>query len=381
VVTDSPAIASDPADLVPADPPGSGTPALDPNVPPPSTGRDRLKERSRQVRVPSRSAEYDARRRLTGLLLPPGHLGDHADLAVWWAGVHGACPAPVPGAPRLVVFAADHGIAVRGVSALPLGWTAAAAAWLAEPDGPLSRALPGAGPDAPAEIVDVDVAGPQGPRSRPFDREPALHRDDVDDALDRGLTLADRLGEEHDLLALSGIGVGATTTAAALVGSALALPVLQVVGRGSGIDDTAWMRKAAALRDGLRRTRLAGIGPGSPATDHLQHLGSMDAALAVGFLVGSAAARRPVILDGPIAAAAALLAQRAAPSARHWWLGVQPVTDPLSQRVWNEIGIATVATTAEGAGLGAALALTSVATAAAVLSSPTVDERLPDLAG
>lgn len=330
-----------------------------------------LRDRSRQVRVPSRSAEYDARRRLGGLLLPAGHLGSHADLAVWWAGVSGACPGPAPDPAAVVVLAADHGIAVRGVSALPLGWTAVAAERLAAEGGALAGAAAAAG--VPVRVVAVDVAGPHGPRSQPFDTGPALGPDDLDAAVDHGRSLVAELSEDHRIVGVSAVGVGGTTVAAALVGSALDRPAVSVVTRGSGIDDLAWMRKTAALRDGLRRARLAGVGSSSPAADHLLQLGSLDAAVLVGLLVEAAARRVGVVVDGPVAAAAALLAQRVAPTARHWWLGVDADAEPLTRQVWDEIGVARVATTAEGGGLGAVLAVTAVRAAAAVLASEPGD--------
>ncbi|MGF1645466.1 MAG: nicotinate-nucleotide--dimethylbenzimidazole phosphoribosyltransferase [Kineosporiaceae bacterium] len=340
------------------------------------TGVAGLRDRSRQVRVPSRSAEYDARRRLGTLLLPAGHLGGHADLAVWWAGVSGASPGPAPDPAVVVVLAADHGVAVRGVSALPLGWTAVAAGGLTADGGALAGAATAAG--VPVRVVPVDVAGPQGPLSRPFDAGPALDANALDDAVDRGRDLLAELAEDHRVVGVSTLGVGGTTVAAALVGSALGLPATAVVTRGSGIDDLAWMRKTAALRDGLRRARTAGVGPSSPAADHLEHLGSVDAAVLVGLLVEAAARRVGVVVDGPVAAAAALLAQRVAPTARHWWLGVDAEAEPLTRQVWDEIGVARVATTAEGGGLGALLAVTAVRAAAAVLASPSADRAWAD---
>lgn len=353
-----------------------GDPQPDPpQTDPPQTGAAGLRERARHVRVPSRSAEYDARRRLTSLLLPPGHLGDHADVAVWWCGVAGVCPAPPPASPRVLVLAADHGIAVRGVSALPLGWTAVAAASLAGEAGALSAA--GAAVGVPVEVVDVDVAGPRGPVSQPFDVGPAMDEATVDEALDRGRDLLAGSVEGGDLLGISTIGVGATTTAAALVASALGRSPVSVVTRGSGIDDLAWMRKTAALRDGLRLARLAGVSPSSSAADHLRQLGSVDAAMMVGMLVEAAARKVPVIVDGPLAAAAGLLAQRVAPSTRHWWLAVESTVDPLARSVWDEIGVARIGGGAEGAGLGALLAVAGVRAAAGVLASPRAEQAWP----
>jgi nicotinate-nucleotide--dimethylbenzimidazole phosphoribosyltransferase len=277
--------------------------------------------------------------------------------------------------PRVVVLAADRDAVVRGVSALPLGWTAVASAASVAEGGALEAA--GRAVGVPVEVVDVDVAGPRGPVSQPFDTGPALDEDTVDEALDRGRRLLGDLADSHDVIGVSSMGVGGTTTAAALVASVLGRSPVTVVSRGSGIDDLAWMRKTAALRDGLRLSRLAGVGPASPAVEHLRHLGSVDAAVTVGLLVEAAASKVPVVVDGPLTAAAGLLAQRVAPSTRHWWLAVDPAVDPLARTVWDEIGVARIAAGAEGAGLGAVMALAAVRAAAGVLASPTAARAWP----
>lgn len=336
-----------------------------------------LRERARTVRLPSRSAEYEARRRLTRLLVPATELGEAAGVAVWWAGVTRACPAPPPVAPHAMVLAADHGIAERGVSARPLGWTADAVAQLGRPDGPLGAAAAALG--VSLDVVDVDVAGPAGPTGRAFDSGPALDPGTVDAGYERGMALTGAAAD-HDVLVLSCVGVGSSTTAAALLASALGLRPHTAVSRGSGVDDLAWMRKVAALRDGLRRSRLAGVTASSPALDHLVQLGSVDAAVAVGLLVEAAARRLPVIIDGPLAAAAALLAQRVSPTSRHWWLAVDGVEEPVTDQVWDEIAVTRVMTSTAGSGIGGLLAVATVRAAAALLASTTPEQATSEQA-
>ncbi len=338
-----------------------------------STPGSALRERSRTVRLPSRAAEYDARRRLLDLWVTPGEMGDLAETAVWWSGVAGSSPAPLPKSPHAIVLGGDHGIAVRGVSAHPLGWTAEAVARVGAPDGPVRGTADALG--ITVEVVAVDVAGPEGPGSRAFDREPALRADQVDAAFGQGISLvAAATSAGHDVLVLSCLGVGSSTTAAALAASALGRGFVSLVGRGSGIDDLAWMRKAGALRDGLRRARLAGVTPASPAVTHLTHFGSLDAAVAVGILVEAAARRVPVVIDGPLAAAAALLAQRISPSSRHWWLAIDGLDEPVAAQVWDEIAVARLWVGASGSGLGGMVAVAMVRTAAALLASVTSAE-------
>ena len=144
-----------------------------------------LRERARTVRLPSRPAEYEARRSLTGLLVPVTELGEVAAVAVWWAGVTRASPAPPPVSPHALVLAGDHGIAVRGVSARSLDWTGRAVSHLGRPQGPLGAAAAALG--VSVDVVDVDVAGPTGPTSRAFDTAPALDPETVDNAYERGM--------------------------------------------------------------------------------------------------------------------------------------------------------------------------------------------------
>ena len=97
-----------------------------------------------------------------------------------------------------------------------------------------------------------------------------------------------------------------------------------VVGRGSGIDDEAWMRKAAAVRDALRRARPHARDP----LALLRVAGGADLAVLAGFLAQAAVRRTPVLLDGLVVVAAALVADELAPGARDWWLLAQRSPEP-----------------------------------------------------
>lgn len=346
-----------------------------PGAHPATPGEHALSElgrRARDVRPPDRTAEHQVRRRLGSLVLPLVQFEELADAGVWWAGVRGLRPAPAPQAPHVLVLAGDHGIAVRGVSALRLGWTAIAARELAGPGGPLTRA--GLATGATTRVEPVDVAGPAGPTSRPFDTEAALTPAAVDRAAATGAGLAGTLAADHDLLGLSAIGVGSTTTAAVLLASLCGRRPLDVVTRGSGVDDRSWMRKTAAVRDGLRRARLAGVAPASAAGEHLVQLGSIDLAVAVGFLVEAAARQVPVVIDGPEASVAALLAHRLCPSSRHWFLHAVAPGDTLSEAVGRQLAPASLPVAAGGAGLGACLAVAGLRCAVAASGAPDQEE-------
>jgi nicotinate-nucleotide--dimethylbenzimidazole phosphoribosyltransferase len=330
------------------------------------------------VRPPSRGAEQRARSRLDGLLVAPDALGSLQRLAVWWASVRDDEQAAPPADVEVVVLAADHGIAVRGVSALPLGHTAVAARAVREGRAPVSA--PAARWGARVRLVEVDVAGPGGPAGRPLDRGDAMDAALLQRSVELGRTVADELvAAGRDLVVLGDLGVGSTTTAATAVGAALRRPVLEVVGRGSGVDDVAWMRKAAAVREGLRRARAR---PRDVPTV-LRTVGSPDLAAAVALLLRCSAAGLPVVLDGPLVVAAAVLANRVSPTARHWWLVAERTDEPCVHRALETFAMTPVLELGvrAGAGLAGVLAVQAVVAAAAVqVGTVSTEEAWPAVA-
>ena len=138
-----------------------------------------------------------------------------------------------------------------------------------------------------------------------------------------------------DLLIAGDMGIGNTTVAAALVAVLLELQPLDVVGTGTGIDDDAWARKVGALRDATYRGRAVREDPLAV----LRTVGSADTAAMTGFLVQAAARRTPVLLDGVVSCACALVARRLVDSSSHWWLAGHRSTEPSQHRVLDVLGL------------------------------------------
>lgn len=296
-----------------------------------------LQELARDVRPSGRAAEQAARQAVEDLLLPAGSTGGLQRLAVWWAGVRGDALAPPPSAVVALVLAGDHGVAVRGVSALPLGHTQVSLRALRAGRSATHAAAAVHGVEV--QVLEVDVAGPGGPRSAPFDVGPSMTDELLADALAAGATAAERLAAaSRDLVVLGELNVAGSTTAAAVVGAAQRRRVLEVVGRGSGVDDTAWMRKAAVVREGLRRAR----GGPRDVPSILRAVGSADVAAATALLLRCAALQLPVVLDGPVSAAAAVLAHRVSPSSRQWWLFPERGDEPCVHRAQDALGMPPV---------------------------------------
>ncbi len=283
-----------------------------------------LDELSSRVEPPDEEAAAATRARLDQLATPPGALGRLADLACWLAGAQGRCPPRDPQRARVVVFAGDHGVAAAGVSAYRPEDTArlvelvlqggAAVSVLAEAAGATVRVADLAvAADTPAEVAGAKVRRGSGR----IDRADAMTLAEAEQAFAAGAAIADaEVDGGADLLVPGQLGVGATTVAAVLVAALTETEPVKVIGRGSGIDDPTWMRKVTAIRDALRRARPFA---GDPMA-LLAVAGGADVAALTGFLVQAAVRRTPVLLDGVVSAAAALVAQAAAPTAPAWWL-------------------------------------------------------------
>jgi nicotinate-nucleotide--dimethylbenzimidazole phosphoribosyltransferase len=301
-----------------------------------------------------------ARHRLPSLVVPPGSLGRLEDLGVWLAGVQGTSPPHPLGRVRVVVFAGDHGVAQTGVSAYPPEVTAqmvramlagrAAVNVLADLAGATVRVADLA--------VDADLTDLPGDISRHKVRrssghiaaEDALTDDEAVAALWAGVAIADEeIDAGADLLVTGDMGIGNTTPAAVLVGLLTRKDPSLVTGRGTGIDDATWMRKCAAVRDAMRRgrpvlgdqVRLLGV------------VGGADLAATTGFLLRAAARRTPVVLDGVVSAACALVAQRAAFRAVDWWLAGHRSTEPAHALALDRLGLDPVLDLGLGLGEGA----------------------------
>jgi nicotinate-nucleotide--dimethylbenzimidazole phosphoribosyltransferase len=160
--------------------------------------------------------------------------------------------------------------------------------------------------------------------------------------------------------------VAADTPASALIGAVLGVNAATVTGRGGGIDDAAWMRKCAAIRDAMRRARPA---LGDPLR-LLTVAGGADIAAITGFLLQAAIRRTPVLLDGVVPSAGALLAQRIAFPAPAWWRAGHLSPDPAHAKALERLTLTPLLDygVSLDAGAGALLALPLVQAAADLLS-------------
>jgi nicotinate-nucleotide--dimethylbenzimidazole phosphoribosyltransferase len=329
---------------------------------------------------PDRAVAQEATARWASLTKPEGALGRLEDLGTWWASARGECPPKPPQRPTLVIVAGDHGVArTARTSAYPPEVTAqmvrtflaerAAANALARQVGAHVRVVDVA-VDAPADYADdLDPRVAEGRIRRAsgsIDREDAMTLEEAGRAFQLGVAIADaEIDAGADLLIVGDMGIGNTTSAAAIIGLLAPADLLSVVGRGTGIDDDTWMRKAAAVRDAMRRGKPH---KGSPL-ELLAAIGGPDIATMVGLLLGAAARRTPVILDGTVIAAAALIAHRAAYKSRDWWQAGHRSTEPAHSAALGRLDLTPLLDLKMrlGEGTGALLTIPLVASAAAAL--------------
>jgi nicotinate-nucleotide--dimethylbenzimidazole phosphoribosyltransferase len=204
--------------------------------------------------------------------------------------------------------------------------------------------------------------------------EDALTDDEVAAAIEAGRRVADEeVDAGADLLIAGDMGIGNTTPATTLIAATTGSEPVAVIGRGTGIDDAGWIRKTAAVRDALYRARLAGPDP----VALLRICGGADLAAMAGFCAQSAVRRTPLLLDGVVVTAAALVADKLAPGARQWWQAGHRSTEPAHTVALAHLDLEPIVDLRMrlGEGTGAAVALPIVRAAIAALASmATFDE-------
>jgi nicotinate-nucleotide--dimethylbenzimidazole phosphoribosyltransferase len=330
-----------------------------------------------RIVAPDDVAATAARERQKSLTKPPGSLGRLEDLSVWVASCQGVCPPRQFERTRVVVFAGDHGVTASGVSSFPPEVTAQMVANF-DAGGAAVNVLAGVA-GAGVRVVDiaVDCDEPLTPAigahkvrrsSRNLAVEDPLTADEVRAAVQAGREIADEeVDAGADLLIAGDMGIGNTTAATTLVAVITGTEPVAAVGRGTGIDDAGWMRKTTAVRDAMYRARHHA---GDPMA-LLQTCGGADLAAMAGFCAQAAVRRTPLLLDGVVVTAAALVADRLAPGARQWWQAGHRSTEPAHSLALARLDLEPIVDLKMrlGEGTGALVAVPIVRAAVATLAS------------
>lgn len=310
--------------------------------------------------APSAAHEEEARARQAVLTKPAGSLGTLETLAITLAGLQ-ATDRPRAAHAPIVLFAGDHGVTAQGISAYPAAVTVemlknfasggAAVAVLARELGvPLT--VVDAGTLATEPIAGTVVDKPRR-GTRDFTVEPAMTDEELDAALAAGRRAVEATGPA-DLMLFGEMGIGNTTSAAAVAAALLGKASAEIAGAGTGLDASGIAHKVKVIEAGLA---LHGLDTSSDPRRVLASVGGLEIAALTGAIVAAAQEGRPVLVDGFIVTVAALTATRLNPGCIPWLiyshrsaerghallldaLGARPVLD-LNLRLGEGSGAAT----------------------------------------
>ncbi len=323
-----------------------------------------------------------ARARQDRLIKPQGALGRLEQLAIQIAGIRSQAR-PNLQRPVVVIMAADHGIASHGVSAYPIEVSAQMV---------INHLRGGAGISVLARhvgaqliVVDMGVASDLPPHpalldhkiargTADFSRAPAMSREQARQAVETGIVIASDLAAAGvDVLAPGDKGIGNTTASSAIVAAITGRPVAEVTGRGTGIDDAALARKIALIEGALSLHRP----DPTDGLDVLAKLGGFEIGGLAGLMIGAVERRVPVLVDGFISGAAALLVCTLAPAAQPYLIaahrsverGHQAVFAWLKQEPLLDLGMRL------GEGTGAALGISLCQAACKILNEMATFEE------
>lgn len=320
-----------------------------------------------------------AKARLDQLTMPHWALGRLMDLAMDLAGMTRSLT-PQVRSKAVVVMAADHGVTAEGVSKYPQEVTAQMVANFVHRGAGINALATVAG--AEVCVVNMGVAAdlgalvhsdalvsmPVGAGTANMAHGPAMTRAQAETCLENGIRVASQLIEEqgHDLLGVGDMGIGNTTSSSAIIAALAGKAVAEVTGRGTGIDDEQLHHKIDVIERVLKVNRP----DPKDALDVLAKLGGFEIGGIAGVILGAAVRCKPVVIDGLISTAGALIAQRLAPHSTDYLIAGHRSVEPGHRFALQCLGKEPLLdlNLRLGEGSGAALAMPLVEAAARVLS-------------
>ena len=341
-------------------------------------GPIRMKETICRIAPRNGDAARRAVERLESLAMPRWALGRLMDLAVDLAGITGR---DRPSFKRRIVAiaAGDHGVVAEGVTNYPQSITGAMMSEFVS-GGAGINALAGVTgtsvvlADFGVKNVPPDVAAWEhfvdcsvGRGTRDFAAGPAMTRGEAEAAVDNGIALANRLADAGwEAIGLGEVGIGNTTPSAAVIACVTGEDPKAVTGRGTGLSDAQLSHKAVIVARGLALNRP----DPSDGLDVLAKVGGFEIGGLAGLCLGAAARRIPVVLDGLITSAGALVASVLCPLARDYMVASHLSAEPGHRHALSRLGLKPYLALRLrlGEGTGAALMMNLVDSAAAILS-------------
>ena len=316
-----------------------------------------------------------ARARQDTLTKPLGSLGRLEDISILLAGIFGQVT-PNIGRKATILAAGDHGVVEEGVSAYPQAVT---------PQMVLNFLNGGAAINVLARhvgaeilILDAGVAADLLPNpalrsvkvgygTANMARGPAMTRQQAIQCLETGIEAAgEQIAEGADLIAFGDMGIGNTTPSSAITSVFTGADPSVTTGRGTGLDDPGLEHKAQVVRTAIEVNRPD---PGD-GVDVLSKVGGFEIGVLAGAMLATAAGRRPVVVDGFISGAAALIAWSLSPAAAHYMIASHQSVEPGHRLALGHMGLSPLLDMGMrlGEGTGAVLAMPVIEAAARCLS-------------
>nr|WP_026208331.1 nicotinate-nucleotide--dimethylbenzimidazole phosphoribosyltransferase [Catelliglobosispora koreensis] len=326
--------------------------------------------------MPLDQGSMEEARHLHGRLTKPaGSLGELEELSIRLAGLAGECPPPLLRKASLAIFAGDHGVHAQGVTPWPQEVTAqmvanflhggaAVNAFAHEVRVGVTVVDVGVNGDLPQDLGLVHAKVRRG--THDMTETAAMTRGEAEAAIEAGIKVAQDLIEDGaDVLLTGDMGITNTTASAALISAFCGREPGMVTGYGTGIDNATHARKIEVIKAALARHKPSKEDP----IGVLSSVGGFEHAALAGFILGGAAHRVPVILDGVIAVSSALAAYALAPECRHAMIAGHRSVEPGATIALGKLDLAPLLELGMrlGEGTGAVLAYPIVAASVRVL--------------
>ncbi len=323
-----------------------------------------------------------ARVRLENLTMPPWALGRLMDLAEELAAMTRSMRPPLA-RKAVVTMAADHGVTAAGVSAFPQKVTRQMVCNFVNGGAGINALTRSVG--AEVKVVDMGVACDLSELkgkiidkriaagTNDISRGPAMTREQAHRAVEAGIELAFEMGSKVDVFGTGEMGIGNTTPSAAIAAVLSDLPAAEVTGRGTGVDEEGWQNKVTVIE------RAIAINRPNPndGFDVLRKVGGFEIGGLAGLIIGAAAQKKPVLLDGFISTAAGLIAHSLAPKSADYMISAHRSAENGHQAMLNILGKESLLDLGLrlGEGTGAALAMPLLDSAASLLTEVATFEE------
>ncbi|TEU19479.1 MAG: nicotinate-nucleotide--dimethylbenzimidazole phosphoribosyltransferase [Anaerolineales bacterium] len=339
---------------------------------------DKLQSVINRIRPLDQEAMRRAQARQDNLTKPKGSLGLLEELSVKVAGIQGVAQ------PRIrdkviITMAGDHGVAAEGVSLFPQEVTVQMVYNFLRGGAAINVLARHVG--ARVVVVDLGVATDLEPHpellvkkvaygTKNMAQGPAMSREEAIQSIEAGIEIVEsELSRGMDIVGTGDMGIGNTTSSSAIVAALTGAPVADVTGRGTGIDDERLAHKVRTIERALAVNRPD---PADPL-DVLAKVGGLEIGAIAGVVLGAAAHRRPVVIDGFISGAGALVAAGLAPQVKDYLIAAHLSVELGHRLVLERLGLTPLLNLSLrlGEGTGAALGISLVEAAVKVLDEMT----------